>query len=424
MNILSAALAQEWAMPEDHVRNLLAIAARENEISDTALESYRADRQDEETGLSIRGDVGVINVAGPLFKFANLFTVLSGATSYQMTALALQQAADDPQIRSIVIQFDTPGGMVSGCDELATAIHSARKTKPVYAYVSGMAASAGYWLASSCEKVIISPASMVGSIGVVRAWQDDTKRKAAAGIETIEIVSSQSPDKRPDHSTDEGRSVHQKQVDDLADVFIKSVAENRGVSADQVAKEFGAGGVEIGANAVSKGMADAIGQFEDLIAVLSTEASSLDGAITGGQLVSNNTKNEPAASEPAAPDTKAIADQAKAHVVEVMKAGRENGLNEMSDAVLEDSAFNDVPTASIVGLINTVGASLKERASSSTQTSRGAKDAQDAKSDYADEAAENGAIGAGLAGDEPQTPKKPEDKSGEVWGAFKKPNAA
>ena len=81
---------------------------------------------------------------------------------------------------------------------------------------------------------------------VVSIFEKDDEEK------TIEIVSSQSPNKRPDISTEEGRAKIQARVDELAEVFIAKVARNRGITAVDVVKNFGAGDVSVGQYAVRK----------------------------------------------------------------------------------------------------------------------------------------------------------------------------
>ncbi|RWC91657.1 MAG: S49 family peptidase [Mesorhizobium sp.] len=262
-------MSASWAMLPEAIEQLLEIAARENDPTPEALEAYRAARADNGERLSVRGNVGILSAKGPMFKGGNLMTAFSGATSYEMLRRDLQVALDDRSIEAIMLRVDSPGGEVSGCDELAAAIFDARAKKPIWAFISGQGASGGYWLASAAEKIVVSDSAMVGSIGVVLGITDRKKADERSGVSRMEFVSSQSPDKRPDHGTDEGKAKIQKLVDDLGAVFVNAVAKHRGVTAKDVMKNFGAGGVEVGANAVARGMADEVGQFEAALTRLS-----------------------------------------------------------------------------------------------------------------------------------------------------------
>lgn len=291
MSAFDSAVSAPWAMLPERVEELLSIAARENTVTPEVLEAYRAQHAERGERVTVRDGVAILDVSGPLFKKANLFVSFSGATSYEILRRDLQVAIDDPAIHGIMIKVDSPGGEANGCDELAKAIYDARGVKPVTAFVSGMACSGGYWLASAAENVIVSDLAVLGSIGVVLGVTDRRKADENRGVQHIEFVSSQSPGKRPDVATDEGKARIQKMVDDLAEVFVSAVAKYRGVSQDTVIEKFGAGGVEIGANAVAAGMADQVGDFESALKALSSRGTGRrnNRSSNGGILMSDKT---------------------------------------------------------------------------------------------------------------------------------------
>ncbi|PWJ79777.1 signal peptide peptidase SppA [Pseudaminobacter salicylatoxidans] len=280
MRAFETALSTPWAMLPERVEELLSIAARENLATPEALEAYRSANARNGEKMRIRDNIAILDVSGPLFKKANLFVQFSGATSYEILRRDLQAALDDKSIEGIMLQIDSPGGEANGCDELAAAVYSARGTKPIHAYVSGMACSGAYWIGCAAEKMVVSDAATLGSIGVVLGVTDRTKADERNGISRIEFVSSQSPGKRPDVHSDAGKARIQKMVDDLGNVFVTAVARYRGVSKAIVIAEFGAGGVEIGANAVSKRMADEVGQFEAALKALQRAAGARRAAKT------------------------------------------------------------------------------------------------------------------------------------------------
>lgn len=265
-NFMDFAAASGWAMLPEAVENLVAIAERAVNLNPEMLEAYRAKSVENADRLKVRDGVGILRVEGPLFKKANLMTSMSGATSYQVLARDLQAALDDSSIHSIAQIIDSPGGEANGADEYAAAVHAANKIKPVTSFVSGMGASAAYWIAAGGGRIVLSEGSMVGSIGVVLGINDTSLADEKRGIRKLQFVSSQSPNKRPDPNTESGKSHIQAMVDSLASVFISKVAAYRGVSEDDVIAKFGAGGMKIGAEAVAAGMADDVGQFEDVLA--------------------------------------------------------------------------------------------------------------------------------------------------------------
>ncbi|WP_167591811.1 S49 family peptidase [Jiella endophytica] len=266
MRALTAALGTPWAILPHALEEILTIAARENDITPEALEAYRSEAVNRSETLEKRGQVAILNIEGPLFRRANLFTEFSGATSYDIARRDLQVALDDRDIAAILLNVDSPGGAVAGCGELASAIAAA--TKPVAAYVGGTAASAAYWLASAANEIVVDPSANLGSIGVIVGLSDHSEQDKAMGIRRFEFVSSQSPKKRSDPATEEGASEYQRVADDLAAVFVAAVAKNRGVAEETVVAEFGGGSVLIGAKAVAAGMADSLGSFEETLAKL------------------------------------------------------------------------------------------------------------------------------------------------------------
>lgn len=268
MRLLDHAASLPWAIWPQVVPDLIAVVERTAETTPQTLEAYRAKTMDRAERAKERDGVGLLYVQGPLFKKANLMVEFSGATSYQILRRDLQAAIDNPDIHSILLIVDSPGGEANGCDELATAIFEARARKPITAFVSGMAASGGYWIASAASRIVISDAAMLGSIGVVLGVPDKKAEETRTGRRTFEFVSSQSPGKRLDPESDDGRERIQTMVDDLAGVFVDAVARYRSVSADTVIKKFGSGGMLVGAAAVKAGMADEVGQLEATIASL------------------------------------------------------------------------------------------------------------------------------------------------------------
>lgn len=261
--VLQAAIAEPWAITADGLDLVLSVASRENTISIEALEAYRSEHVPHSERLAKRGSVAIIEAKGPMLRRANMFSAISGATSYDILSRDLQVALDDPSIKSIVLDLDTPGGEVTGVDELAKAIKAASSVKRVVAYVGGSAASAGYWLASQASEIVIAETAILGSIGVRAALKDTSKKDAEAG--NIEFISSKAPGKRTDLSTDEGRNRIQRTIDALESVFIDTVARGRKVSQDKVTTRFGRGDVLVGRNAIAAGMADRIGTFEAVI---------------------------------------------------------------------------------------------------------------------------------------------------------------
>ena len=251
-----------WAITPEMMGTMAEIA-RENRKTPEAIAREMGKDMKDTNAASIRDGVAVIKVSGTLFRYANLMTRICGATSYELLAQDFNKAVQNPNIKGILLDIDSPGGEVNGCSELSDMIYQARGTKPIIAYASGACCSGAYWIASACDKILAADTAILGSIGVVSIFEKDDEDK------TIEIVSSQSPNKRPNINT----------VDELAEVFIAKVARNRGITAADVVKNFGAGDVSVGKSAVRSGLADGLSSFEAIITNLSKEKTFMNDTI-------------------------------------------------------------------------------------------------------------------------------------------------
>jgi len=276
MSLLTAITSATWAIDPQSLAGIIGIVEDHATLSReewderlTAVEKQRGrPLSNERKGVTMRdGGVATIEIVGPIVRRADLFSQVSGMTSIDTLAKDFGAAMDDRAVKAIVLAIDSPGGEVTGVAEFADMIRAACSgptTKPVVAYVGGMAASAGYWLASAAERVVCDSTALLGSIGVVQAVRDPSRDRGG----TIEFVSSQSPHKRPDPTTGTGAAQIQNVVDAMAGVFVAAVARNRGVSEETVLADFGGGGLFVGQAAVAAGLADRVGSYESVLADL------------------------------------------------------------------------------------------------------------------------------------------------------------
>lgn len=322
MTAFEAVCGGVWAIQEEVLHTILEIAARENPPIEAVM--AKIGRPLENTrAVSMRDGTAVIPVTGPIFRRANLFTEVSGCTSVQHLATDLGAALANDKVTSILLDIDSPGGEVTGIAELASQIQAAAAKKPLCAYVSGIGASAAYWLASAAPDVVLASTAVVGSIGVYAAYPNGKH----AG--RTEFVSSQSPNKRPNPETERGAAEIQKTVDATAAVFVADVARYRKTTQEKVLEDFGKGGLLVGKAAVKAGMADRLGSLEEVLAHLASRAeedtpplptTAADPRGTTGERMSDTerkpslwsqfvaalggeeTATPPAAAAPAAPD--------------------------------------------------------------------------------------------------------------------------
>jgi signal peptide peptidase SppA len=126
---------------------------------------------------------GVIPVAGVISKNLSPIEKMTGAVDVNDIADTIDDYATNPQVTRIAFQVSSPGGTVTGVEELANKVRNI--SKPTMAYSDTEMASAAYWIASAADKVVVSPSSTIGSIGVYLTIADMTEMAKAQGIKMV-----------------------------------------------------------------------------------------------------------------------------------------------------------------------------------------------------------------------------------------------
>lgn len=279
-------LNSPWAIMPDRLEEIHAIygARLRGEEPDLAAIEARIGRPmgNDPQGYEVRDGAALVPLRGVLAQRMNLMSNISGGTSTELFARDVRQALEDPAVRSIIVMADTPGGAVAGTQSAAEVVRAARGRKPIATFAEGMMASAGVWIGTASDRVILSDgATQVGSIGVVATHTDVSKREEAMGIKTTEIVAGKYKRAASQYGplTETGRATIQEQVDYLYGLFVADVATNRGVSVEQVLESMADGRMFIGQQAIDAGIADEIGSLETLITSLNERASAMERTI-------------------------------------------------------------------------------------------------------------------------------------------------
>lgn len=275
--IIAAIRAERWAIMPEYLEAIEALAARamgsdilarvaadghEARLDATRMAVAAMGERLDGSGATVRDGAAVVPILGPIFPRANMANSSAGGAALDAIMRDFRVAQNSPNVDRIVLLLDSPGGVVSGLGEAAEAIRAS--AKPVTAFVTGIAASAAYWLGSQAGEIVLDSSASVGSIGVV-ATRSQQVGPDAQGRMATEIVSSGAPMKRPDPASNEGRAALQAEVDAVENVFIAAVAKGRGVSPATVRAEFGRGAMVAARPAVEAGMADKIGTLEGVL---------------------------------------------------------------------------------------------------------------------------------------------------------------
>jgi ClpP class serine protease len=269
---------EPWAILPEAMDIIIQIGQRLNHDPE-ALAALTGQPLGNTRTVTVQDGIAIVPLTGPIFPKANMMTDISGATSLELFIQDMVKADGNSKIQAIVMDIHSPGGQSIGIHEAQTIIKGLGK--PVVAYVGGTAASAAYLLASGAGHIVIDPMGLAGSIGIV---VKPSKKEDGS----IEIVSSQSPDKRPDHSTKPGRAVYQTLVDDLASVFIDTVAANRNSTPEHI--QSARGRILVGQKAVNHGLADETGSLETAIQHARRLANSMRDKQLQGTMNQNQSK--------------------------------------------------------------------------------------------------------------------------------------
>ena len=170
----------------------------------------------EETGIATMFLHGVV-YKGIDWELLNVFyrdmVDFIKAIDADLVIPAINNLKNNKNVLGVVIDINSPGGMVVGTSEMGDAIVELRKVKPVCASVDMMAASAGFWLMAACGYSVVSPSARVGSVGVYMAWLDETGWLEKMGLK-IELIKAGKLKAIGVGSLDEGqRKFLQKSVD-------------------------------------------------------------------------------------------------------------------------------------------------------------------------------------------------------------------
>jgi capsid assembly protease len=246
-----------------------------------ALESIRATNRAAaaraKKATAGRGAIACIPVYG-LLTHRGLADISGGSIGVSTNSIsgALRQAIADPNVGSIVMDFDSPGGDVEGIDELASEIYQARKQKRITAVSDCLCASAAYYLASQCSEIIASPSSLTGSVGVYILHIDESAALDNAGVKITMVKYGENKGEGNSFEAlaDPARDHLQGLVDDYGRAFERAVARGRGITQSAVHSTFGQGRVFTAVQAVKVGMVDRVGTLDDAFATSALSTSS------------------------------------------------------------------------------------------------------------------------------------------------------
>jgi len=203
------------------------------------------------------GNVALIPIDGVITGDGQSY--LGSATVSSSTIVQfIQEAEDNPSVKAIVLEINSPGGSAVASDEIATSVK--KSSKPVIALIREVGASGGYWIASATDHIVANKMSITGSIGVVSSYLEFSELMDEYGITYQRMVAGKykdigTPLKQLD---DNERVLLQGKLDKIHTFFIQEIAANRNLPESKV-RELATGEFYLGIEALDAGLVDQLG---------------------------------------------------------------------------------------------------------------------------------------------------------------------
>ncbi len=188
----------------------------------------------------------------------------------------LEKYADENKVKAILININSPGGSVGPSQEIYSEIKRVREElkKPVICVSTGIIASGAYYSAMGCDKLVVAPGALVGSIGVIMEFANIEKLYDWAKISRYSITSGKFKDSGAEYRPmrDDERELFQTMINEVYGQFKETVMTERKLKED-VVTEYADGRVFTGATAVKMGFADKVGFFKDAVKLTAETAN-------------------------------------------------------------------------------------------------------------------------------------------------------
>ena len=196
----------------------------------------------------------------------------------------IRSLKDDEKNKAILLTVDSPGGGVYESDEVYLALrdYTEHTGRPVYAYMTTLAASGGYYISCAAETIYANRNTLTGSIGVIASQSVDMTellKKLGVKVETITAGKNKNMLNINSPLTDEQRAIMQSIADEAYEQFTAIVAKSRGMKIGEV-KKLADGRIYTASQAKKNGLVDEIGTWEDALSSLRKEIEDNESVVT------------------------------------------------------------------------------------------------------------------------------------------------
>ncbi|MCI4626734.1 MAG: signal peptide peptidase SppA [Candidatus Magnetoovum sp. WYHC-5] len=206
-----------------------------------------------EKPLSIGEKVGLIKVEGVIMESEKIIE-------------QLENYRENKSIKAIILRVNSPGGAVSPSQEIYEEVKRIAKVKPVVVSMGSLAASGGYYISAAATKIVATPGTITGSIGVIMEIVNVGGLMEKIGVKSEVITSGKYKDLASVFRGigEEQRKILQMNMDDIHEQFIEAVALGRKIPVERI-REIADGRIFTGRQAQKLSLVDKLGGLQDAI---------------------------------------------------------------------------------------------------------------------------------------------------------------
>lgn len=221
-------------------------------------DEYFSRKARKDSGYDVLEGIAIIPVYGTLVQKLGTLRPYSGMTGYDGIRRVFLTAVNDPEVKGICLDIDSPGGEVAGCFDLVDLIYAERGKKPIHAILSENAFSAAYAIASAADKIYVPRTGGVGSVGVIVIHCDWSQHIKDDGLKvSIITYGNRKAESNPYVALSDGaKAAIQHDVDEMGRLFVSTVSRNRGLSETVIRNTQAA--CYLAAEGVQMGLADVV----------------------------------------------------------------------------------------------------------------------------------------------------------------------
>jgi signal peptide peptidase SppA len=267
------AVTSPWALEPEMLAVVVAILSRRLAGDDSHAADIVALGNKRDVAAAPKG-VGILQMYGVIAPKMNMFSEISGGTTFQQATADLHELVASKDVGTIVIDWDSPGGNVQGADEFAREVLKARAVKPVISQVNFRMCSAAYWVGACATEIVCSPSGVVGSIGVFSIHNDLSKALADLGVKRTYLSKGKFKveGNETEALSDDTKTQWLAEMEIPYSRFVNAVAHGRGVTPAAVRAGFGEGRAVQAEQALTLGMVDRIATLDETLTRLTAPA--------------------------------------------------------------------------------------------------------------------------------------------------------